>query len=127
MSFAVAPVLDEQQPSVDVSRGPGSGPWRAFRGYFRSLWSGTEPLHRLIISDMLIGGTLINVAAMAAAFGLFALAAPRWLGIAVFLSPVPYNLFLVVTVWRTADRSGSAWAWPAKGLAIAWMLAMLMV
>ena len=72
------------------------------RGYFRALLSGTEPLHRVIISDMLIGGTLINVVAMAAAFALFGIEAPTWLATAVFFAPVPYNLFLVFVVWKTS-------------------------
>ena len=75
-----APIVDG-----DPSR---PGLWGGIRGYFRALLSGTEPLHRVIISDMLIGGTLINVVAMAAAFALFGIEAPTWLATAVFFSPV---------------------------------------
>ena len=95
--------------------------------YFRSLWSGTEPLHRVVVSDLLIGGTLINVVAFGLALALFALDAPRWLGVAVFFSPQPWNLFLVAVVWRTARVSGSAFAWPARVLALAWFACMVFI
>jgi hypothetical protein len=102
--------------------------WRAgLAGYLRALWSGTEPLHRVVISDLLIGGTLINVVALALALAAFALGAPRWLGVAVFLSPQPWNLFLVAVVWRTASASTSLLAWPARILALVWFGCMLLI
>lgn len=101
--------------------------WAGLRAYFRALWSGTEPLHRVVISDMLIGGTLVNVVALAIALGLFAVEAPKWLAATVFFSPFPYNLFVVAVVWRTATVSGSALAWPARLLALAWIGLMFVV
>jgi hypothetical protein len=95
--------------------------------YLRALWSGAEPLHRVVISDMLIGGTLINVVAMAAAFALFAIEAPTWAASAVFFSPVPYNLFLVIAVWRSAGASGASLVWPARILALLWLIAMFFI
>ena len=97
------------------------------RGYFRALASGTEPLHRVIVSDMLIGGTLINVVAMAAAFALFGIEAPTWLASAVFFSPIPYNLFLVFVVWKTTEVSASAWDWPARVLSFIWLGVMFFI
>ena len=32
--------------------------------------------------------------------------APTPLAMAVHFAPVPYNLFLFIAVWRTADRAG---------------------
>jgi hypothetical protein len=103
------------------------GLWGGIHGYFRALLSGTEPLHRVIISDVLIGGTLINVVAMAAAFGLFGIEAPTWLATAVFFSPLPYNLFLVFVVWKTSAQSGGVWTWPARILALTWLGAMFFI
>ena len=113
-------------PIVDGS-GSRAGLWAGLRAYFRALASGTEPLFRVIVSDMLIGGTLINVVAMAAAFALFGIEAPTWLATAVFFSPIPYNLFLVFVVWKTTDISPSAWAWPARILAFAWLGLMFFI
>jgi hypothetical protein len=113
-------------PTVDGS-GSAPGPWGGVRAYFATLWSGTEPLHRVIISDMLIGGTLVNVVAMGATFALFALEAPRWLGVAVFLSSIPYSLFLALAVWRTAGHASSSWMWPARALALLWLGAMVFI
>jgi hypothetical protein len=112
-----------------IANGDGSRPsrWGGVAGYFRVLWSGTEPLHRVIVSDMLIGGTLINVVAMGAAFVLFGLEAPVWLATVVFFSPVPYNLFLVLVVWKTASMSGSPLAWPARVLSLLWAAVMVLV
>ena len=113
-------------PIVDGS-GPRQGLWGSVRAYFRALLSGTEPLHRVIISDMLIGGTLINVVAMAAAFALFGIEAPAWLATAVFFCPVPYNFFLVFVVWKTTEVSDSAWTWPARILAFVWLGVMFFI
>jgi hypothetical protein len=113
----------------DAEPGRGAAWLRRSRlaAYFRALWAGTEPLHRVVISDLLIGGTLINVVAFALALALFALGAPRWLGVAVFFSPQPFNLFLVAAVWRTASVSGSGFAWPARILALAWFGCMVFI
>lgn len=112
-------------PIVDGS-GSQPGP-SGIRAYFRALASGSEPLHRVIISDMLIGGTLINVVAMAAAFALFGIEAPAWLAMGVFFAAVPYNLFLVFVVWKTSALSASPWAWPARLLSLVWFGAMFFV
>jgi hypothetical protein len=114
-----APIVDG-----DTSR---PGLWGGIRGYFLALLSGTEPLHRVIISDMLIGGTLINVVAMAAAFALFGIEAPTWLATLVFFSPVPYNLFLAFVVWKTSGMSGGVWTWPARILSFIWLGAMFFI
>lgn len=106
---------------------PRPGLWAGLRGYFRALFSGTEPLHRVIISDMLIGGTLINVVALVVAFGLFGIEAPTWLATAVFFSPMPYNLFLVFVVWKTSAMSGGVWMWPARILSFAWLGSMFFI
>ncbi len=103
------------------------GLWRGIRGYYRALLSGTEPLHLVIISDMLIGGTLINVVTMALSFGLFGIEAPAWLATAVFFSPIPYNLLVVFVVWKTSAMSGGVWTWPARGLSLAWFGAMFFI
>ncbi len=97
------------------------------RRYFRALWAGTEPLHLVVISDMLIGGTLINVVAMALAFVLFGLGAPAWIGTAIFVAPIPYNVFLVLVVWQTGAVSRSIWTWPARVVAVVWFGVMFFV
>lgn len=106
---------------------PGLRWARGVAAYFRALWSGTEPLHRVIISDLLIGGTLINVVAFAAGLALFALHAPTWLAAAVYFAPIPYNLFLVLVVWKTTLSSSSPWVWPARVLSMLWAVVMFFI
>lgn len=122
---AAGPLGDNNRPS-DIRAG-GPRWWAALRGYFRALWSGTEPLHRVVVSDMLIGGTLINVTTLAISFVLFGLEVPKWIPTAIFVSPLPYNLFVVSVVWRTAARSQSALAWAARILAILWLGVMTLI
>ena len=76
---------------------------------------------------MLIGGTLVNVVTLIISLALFGLEAPKWLGAAAFLSPIPYNLFLVAAVWRTAAASGSHYALVAQLVALAWIGCMFLI
>jgi hypothetical protein len=108
-------------PPVAVPEGPAPA------GHFRQLWLGNPPLSRIFWQDMMVGGTLINVLAMVAAFLLFGLDAPTWIAGTVFFSPVPYNLLLLIAVWRSSARDPSEWAWPARIAAVVWFGLMLFI
>ncbi|RUU52023.1 hypothetical protein, partial [Mesorhizobium sp. M2C.T.Ca.TU.002.02.1.1] len=75
-------------------------------GFFRARWRGKAPLDRLFWRDMLLVGTLISVASSALALILLGLKLPLGLVLAVHFLPVPYNIFLTIAVWRTAEKSG---------------------
>lgn len=75
-------------------------------GFFRTRWRGEAPLDRLFWRDMLLVGTVLSLASSAAALILLGLKLPLWLLLAVHFLPVPYNIFLTVAVWRTAEKSG---------------------
>ena len=75
-------------------------------GFFRSRWQGRVPLDRLFWRDMLFAGTAINIASSALALVLLGLKLPLWLVLTVHFLPVPYNIFLMIAVWRTAKKSG---------------------
>jgi hypothetical protein len=102
-------------------------PARALIGYFRRLWSGELPLSRVLWTDMLIIGTLVNIVALIASLVLFAAAAPLILSVAVFLLHIPYNILLLQGVWRSADREEPAWSWTARVIALVWFLVALLV
>lgn len=55
---------------------------------------------------MLLVATLISAASSAAALALLGSKLPLWLVLAVHFLPVPYNIFLTLAVWRTAEKAG---------------------
>ena len=74
--------------------------------FFRTRWRGETPLDRLFWRDMLLVGTILNIASSALALILLGLKLPLWLVLAVHFLPVPYNIFLTIAVWRTAEKTG---------------------
>lgn len=94
---------------------------RGFIDFLASRWRGDVPFERLFWVDMLVVGTLVNLAAAALSLILFRLDAPAAAAIAVFFSPLPYNLFLFAAAWRAAERARSSWALARLG-AIAWLV-----
>ncbi|MFD9899050.1 hypothetical protein ACHMW4_13500 [Mesorhizobium sp. UC22_110] len=72
--------------------------------FLLSRWRGQVPLGRLFWRDMIVAGTIINLAI--SVFALLALGAglPLAAALAVHLLPLPYNLFLFIAVWTTAGR-----------------------
>ncbi len=69
----------------------------------------SDRFQRLFWRDMMTVGTAINLATGLAALALFLNDAPAWLATAVFLSPIPYNLYLTISVWQAAaGRRGEA-------------------
>jgi hypothetical protein len=74
--------------------------------FFRARWRGEALLDRLFWRDMLLVGTILNVTSSALALILLGLKLPLWLVLAVHFLPVPYNIFLTIAVWRTAEKSG---------------------
>ncbi|CDX49557.1 conserved exported hypothetical protein [Mesorhizobium plurifarium] len=74
--------------------------------FFRMRWRREVPLDRLFWRDMLLAGTILNVASSALALILLGLKLPLGLVLGVHFLPVPYNIFLTIAVWRTAEKSG---------------------
>ena len=95
--------------------------------YFVQLWRGELPLSRVFWTDMLVVGTIVNIVMMVAAILLFLGGMPAWLGFAVHLLPIPYNILLFMGVGRSADAEHPQLAWLARAAAGAWFLVMLVV
>lgn len=76
---------------------------------------------------MLLYGTAINVAAAIVALVLFARDAPAAIGAAVFIAPLPYNLFLLVTTWRAAAGVREPWSTAARLAALLWLVAVTVI
>ena len=91
-------------------------------GFVRTRWRGEVPLATLFWRDMMTIAAIINIAMMFASLALLAGEAPTWVVALVFLSPLPWNVFLVLCVFRTAEREGGRLASFAKTGAILWLV-----
>ncbi len=92
--------------------------------FFVRRWQREVPLPVIFWRDMIVIGSLLN---LAAAFGgLMALGfkADLMVALAIFHAPLPYNLFIVAAIWRTAEGAGAASASTARFGALAWLVAV---
>ncbi|MBN9220978.1 MAG: hypothetical protein J0I79_23785 [Mesorhizobium sp.] len=94
--------------------------------FFRSRWLGLTPIDRLFWRDMMLVATVISIASSAVALILLGLKMPLGLVLAVHFSPVPYNLFLTLSVWRTVGTSGAKASLMMLGSAL-WLIATLVI
>lgn len=86
------------------------------------LWHGRVPLARAFWEFAIIYGSITNIVTTLAAFALFANDFHPALGLSVFFLPLPYNLLMVVAVWRSAGQyfGPAMWAVLARALILAW-------
>ena len=90
-------------------------------GFFSSRWRARVPMRVLFWRDMLLVGTLINVVFTGVALAMAASSMPMALAAAVHFAPLPYNLFLVVAVWRLPASALHRWA------SLAWLAFVTLV
>jgi hypothetical protein len=88
-----------------------------------SRWHGDAPLGTVFWRDMLFVGTLINVATTLAAIGLLAIDAPTVPAVLVYFAPIPWNLLLFFSVWRSASKAPGLVATSAQVAAAIWLIA----
>ncbi len=100
-----------------------SGPF----GFFLRRWRRQVPLSLLFWRDMVVVGTAINLAAVVC--GLVALAMKAELAIALLIihAPLPYNIFLVASVWRSADLAEPKKAGSVRTAAILWLVVSTLI
>jgi len=91
------------------------------KAWLVDLWNGRVPLARAFWEYAIIYGSALSLIFTLASLFAFS---QDWhtLGIAFFLTPVPYNLLMVVAVWRSAARYEGApiWSTLARALIIVW-------
>lgn len=99
------------------------------RGWIARLWMGETPLPVAFWRYGIVYGLFVNVVATVAALMVFATDAPDWLGMAVHLAPTPYNLLVLVGVWRGAARwrGPSPWADLARVAITLWVAAAVAI
>jgi hypothetical protein len=65
---------------------------------------GGLPLGRAFWVWGILGGAVVNLFATLAAVALVTAELPPWLGALAFAAPIPWNVLLLVGVWRSARR-----------------------
>jgi hypothetical protein len=90
--------------------------------YFSRRWQGQVPVATLFWRDMLGVGTLINLTATSLALVAIINDIHAGFALALHLSPLPFNIFLLVTLNRAPDRNTLMMA-----IAVAWFVGMMLV
>ncbi|MBB6469350.1 hypothetical protein [Aminobacter carboxidus] len=90
--------------------------------FFSRRWNGEVALGKLFWWDMVVVGSIINVATTIVALLILAAKMSALLAVAVYLIPLPYNLFLYGSVLRTADMAGIPNAGAIKISATLWII-----
>ena len=91
-------------------------------GFFKSRWHSQVDLGVLLWRDVIFAGTLINLVAGLAAFIMLTQnVAPVW-ALGVHLAPMPYNVFLLLSVWRSKQCTATA-----SLIACIWFVLVLIV
>ena len=67
---------------------------------------GGVPLGRAFWLWGILGGGIVSLFATLAALALIAAGAPSWLAVLVLAAHIPWNVVLLVGVWRSAERPG---------------------
>ena len=93
--------------------------------WVQAMWAGEVPLARAFWEYAIVYGSGLNLLTTIAAFALMSAEAPTGLSLAVFFLPLPYNLLMVVSVWRSAGRYRGPKLWADLGRAaiLLWMIA----
>jgi hypothetical protein len=88
------------------------------------LWRGEVSLPRAFWEYAIVYGTLANTITTIGMFAAVAMDAPVWLAVAIHLLAAPYNVFVVVAVWRSARRyrGRHEWSLLARVGVVAWAL-----
>lgn len=91
----------------------------------RSLWEGRMPLARTFWEYAIVWGFCLNLITTIACLGLLAAGVDEAIAVPVFFLALPYNLFVLVAVWRAAARYEGPphWAQAARIAVVLWVVA----
>lgn len=97
---------------------------RKIKPLVRTLWAGEIPLSRAFWEYALVGGLLVNLATTILFMALLTTKTSIALLIFAFCLPIPYNVLMLVAVWRSAGRyqGRQIWADLARSAIVIWMI-----
>ena len=85
-------------------------------------WRGEVPLRTLLWRDLMLVGTLVNLLFTGVGLAVFAITDQIGWAVALHFAPLPWNLFMVVCVWRLPTSSAAT-----RPIAVAWLIAVLVI
>jgi hypothetical protein len=88
-----------------------------------SRWRGQAPLETVFWRDMIIIGTVLNAIAGLTSILMLALDVGTVAALAVHFSLLPWNIFLFISVWRSAEFAQQFEAAIARIGAVVWFVA----
>jgi hypothetical protein len=68
-------------------------------------WRGEVPLSRAFWIWGIVGGGIVSLALTLVALVTLTAGAPGWLTVVIFAAHIPWNLVLLVGVWRSSERA----------------------
>ena len=89
-------------------------------------WRGELPLERAFWLWGILGGGVVSLLTTVVALALVASGAPAWLAALVFAVHIPWNLVLLLGVWRSAERAEISrdTAWLTRFVMLVWVVVL---
>ena len=90
----------------------------------KSLWAGGVPLPEAFWKYAVAYGLLINIVTSGLFVGALVMAASPWVLVPLYALPTPYNILMIVAVWRAAEKyqGPQKWADSARAVTLFGML-----
>lgn len=93
-------------------------------GWVQAMWAGEVPLARVFWEYAIVYGTALNFLLTIAALAVFSTGGSTVFALVLHFLPLPYNVLMLVGVWRSAGRyrGNKTWADLARGAMIVWVI-----
>lgn len=93
----------------------------------KALWAGDVPLPRVFWQYAIVGGFLVNLVGTILVMILATNDVATVWQVLVFSLPIPYNVLMLVAVWRSAGkyRGRPSWANLARSAIVLWTIAAM--
>ncbi len=92
----------------------------------KDLWAGERPLRHVFWHYAVGYGLLMNLTTHLVFLAVLLNDASLGLAVVAFALPIPYNVFVAVAVWRSADRyqGSKSWADMARVATVIWVVVL---